>query len=150
MRSLPKTIHFFTSIVEPTVQEFLDDPTSIRRAYYIMLYHTLDYWREDLKPKKSDVDMVGDHPDFALVRDICNAAKHCKLKRDPKQITNADQVETKAGAFRAGAFNPNAFRVSGVIATLDNGTKRSVLTLVRYVVAMWRQILGLNAASPST
>ena len=41
-----KAVDFFTSIVRPTVDEFLVDTGDLRRGLLaaIVLYHTADYW----------------------------------------------------------------------------------------------------------
>jgi hypothetical protein len=144
------TRNYVVQNVLPAYREFFD---ALRRnrlgqsevvrtgiAAAVALYHL----REHLpNPKPTDSVLEGACPDFALVRDVANVAKHSKLTRGKPKISNASQLfeigvstayEDKRGRY-------SAFEVAARVK-LDDGTERDLAEILHKVMGMWVQKLG--------
>lgn len=127
---------YFYKIVKPTVDEFLQNKSDLRRGRLaaIVLDHMRDYWAIKLNrhhewsiTEKLLKEQIFIHcPDAAFIRDVCNATKHGMLRADkeknnntfkniPKNIHSTDQVkaENNESIFVAGF-------VDGVFAESNN------------------------------
>jgi hypothetical protein len=142
-----RTAEFFTSIVKPTVGEFLHAEEDIRRGYLatIVLYHVFDYWTlgksEDSKRSIRD-DLMKKYPDFAIIRDVCDASKHATLTRSSSQLSSSEQIARPPRLFEA-PFGVGRFDEATHIIeiTLDDGTILSLSALIRSCLSMWEAIL---------
>ncbi len=151
--------HFYASIVEPTVSEFLADTKDLRRGLLaaMTLYHMLDcaaiagYEGSDRgeMQKRCDAlrdDLIARCPDFSLLGDIANAAKHIRLatsKVNSRQITDANQVRRRPGLFDA-PFGEGYFAEAICVEVrLNDGQVRTLEEVVRAVQEMWRIWLDL-------
>ena len=111
-------IDYFDTVVKPTVEEFLKQQNDLRRARLacIVLYHTLDYIKY---VPKIDIRYITNDTDFIYVRDVCNATKHFKLKRNKvsRKINSTEQIKyhphTGGGLFTA-PFGGATFNNSGI------------------------------------
>jgi hypothetical protein len=151
---MPTRAHrFFTSIVEPTVVEFLNDPYDIRRGMLaaIVLNHMADYWcwhlhnsgkHEFLEKVRSG--LINQCPDFAIIRDIADASKHSQLTRLSAQLSSSGQITRprSPGLFEA-PFGEGTFaEASRVTYTLDIGTTGVLEMTIRSVLEMWQMLLS--------
>jgi hypothetical protein len=138
---------FFTSIVEPTVNEFFHAEEDIRRGFLaaIVLYHMFDYWQRD-NATATLGDMINKCPEFAVIRDVADASKHSLLCKPspkiPRQLSSSEQIARPPGLFEA-PFGIGRFgEATHVIeVTLDDGTIRLSSDLIRSVFSMWKAIL---------
>lgn len=105
----------------------------------VALYHLREHL-PDPKPSESVLEQAC--PDFALVRDVTNVAKHSKLTRGSPQISNASQLfeigvstqyKDKKGVY-------SAFEVTACVK-LDDGTERDLAEILHNVMEMWVQKL---------
>ena len=114
---------YFEEIVKPTVDDFLKDKTNIRkgRLAAIVLDHMRDYRviQLDIKSEKrvSPTEVLLNEIkqecfDLVLIRDVCNASKHCILRsyskdqsnvKNPRNLTKTSDIrsEKNAGIFGA-------------------------------------------------
>lgn len=86
---------YLNEIVLPTVKEFEDDSTSLRRAYLacVTAYHFVDVvayaTSKDVNAVMRDITSSSQH--FLMIRDICVLAKHQWL--DPTKAGNKDRSD---------------------------------------------------------
>jgi hypothetical protein len=74
---------YFNEIVEPTIAEFAEDPTSRRRAFLacVTTFHAVDYLAPPggaLKKRELQQRFRSESHEFAVVERIANAFKHVK------------------------------------------------------------------------
>lgn len=123
---------YYLTIVKPTVEEFLQHKSDLRRGRLaaIVLDHMRDYlairlnrnheWSITEKLLKEEIYEYC--PDVALIRDVCNATKHGVLRagnennKIPKNINSTDQIkaESNDGIFIAG-FSSGMFQESNYV-----------------------------------
>lgn len=82
-----KPAEYFRELIEPTLAEFENDSTSVRRAFAasVFTYHFADAAAVYLSRKREhiEVDLERLTPAFGLIRAIANMSKHLVL--DPKR-----------------------------------------------------------------
>jgi hypothetical protein len=142
---------FFASIVKPTVDEFYRDSLNIRRGFLaaIVLYHMADYWNQqqdnptDESLKTLRKSLIQRCPDFGIIGDVANAAKHDRLTRGQRQLSSSEQVNRTEGALIGSSPLGTALlgEASFVMFTLDDGTSRPLIGAVRSVLLMWEAML---------
>ena len=152
-----ETADFLAHIVEPTVAEFEEAPYDIRRGRLaaIVLYHLTDHFAldgftsRDRKLMNIEIEAVRARvqakcPEFLLVRDVADASKHAKLalsRKEPRQLSSAEQLSATPGLFEA-PFGEGVFaEAAEVLATLDDGTTLPLLPAVRSVLAAWKSLV---------
>jgi len=141
--------NYFVETVKPTVDEFLNDPFSVRRARLaaIVLYHLVDYVQ--LQWPGSSIGSISDKivvrcPDFLLIRDVCNASKHSlltKKTKQPRQLDSASQVLANSydGLFHAPFGYGHFAEASYVWVQLNDGSWRNFVDVVRCVSIFFDQ-----------
>ena len=96
-------LNYYEEIAIPTVNEFFQDKTNIRRAKLalISLYHVVDYLKEATELTRSD--MLKSCPDLKSLSDAANVTKHCVLTRSQPTINRVDQINqtTHKGFFNS-------------------------------------------------
>jgi hypothetical protein len=127
---------FWTYVVVPDYQEFMGKVDDLRLAFHcaISLFHMADWVYETYKPaidssfvfadRKSGVstpvrqvsqfaNAISDlHPDFELIRQIANTAKHLQLTSTsphPNAPTNAANTAVQSTGFGQGGFGQGPF-----------------------------------------
>ena len=72
---------YIDEIVEPTVKEFENNPTSVRHAFLacVAVFHTVDYLAYPKKSRtlREQFDLAS--PDFAKVDNVAHAFKHVSV-----------------------------------------------------------------------
>ena len=119
----------------------------------IALYHLREHLPSHLKPRRAELE--NDCPDYGLLGDIANVAKHLNINRNNPLISNANQLyEIMAITYYAdeqGEFTASQIEVH---IKLDNGTQRSMAEILYNVMCMWRDkldnlgIVALKAPPP--
>jgi hypothetical protein len=131
---------FFVNVVVPTVNEYLLDPTNLRRGFLaaVVLYHMSDYWANQTGGTVQNLRQ--NYPEFNVINDIADAAKHCNLRNTSRIISRSDQVNSTPhpGLFQANFGSGTFAEASEVIATPDNGTPMHLKSVVKAVLSMWR------------
>lgn len=100
------------------------------------LFHFREHFPENIS--KSRVELGNSCPEYAILGDIANAAKHKKLNRNAPRISLASQITelVKIAEYQdgEGAYR-NAEKV--VKITLDNGERIELHSLLTPVLNMW-------------
>ena len=125
------TLYYFDNIVIPSIEDYLKDVLNVRKAFIasILLYHTIDYLKYDAKKKDSSIydqvkelikkDNPNDDKSFALVRDVCNCAKHCHLVKqvNDRIVDDVNSIKPRdhggSSLFNA-SFSSSTFNNSGI------------------------------------
>jgi hypothetical protein len=137
---MSKAEQFFKTIAAPTVDEYLGDMGNLRRGILaaIVLYHTADYWKLENSGGNGTLQAIC--PDFQIIGDVANAAKHHVRSRRPFQISTSDQLGHSVGLFHA-PFGEGTFAEAvEVVVELDDGTTRPLVPMVQSVLSMWKSI----------
>lgn len=134
------TLYYFDNIVIPSVDDYFADVLDERKAFIasILLFHTIDYLNNDPKIKDSHVygqikeyikrDNPNDVYALDLVRDVCNCAKHCHLKKkvNDRIVDDVNSINYREhdgfGLFNA-PFSSSTFNNSGVYVRTKNEVK---------------------------
>lgn len=115
---------YYEETVKPTVEEFLKDKTDLRkgRLAAIVLDHMRDYRIVQQGIGTTEIllnEIKHDCFDLVLIRDVCNASKHCILTsncrnktnvKNPRNLTKVSDIksEKNTGTFRAPFGTPKA------------------------------------------
>lgn len=118
---------YYEEIVKPTLEEFYEDKTNIRRAKLalITMYHVFDYLEEH--DKKINRKFVLDNfSDFEILGNAANVTKHCKITRNNPVVENIDQIQqtNNVGLFAAPFGSGYFAETNGVIIVFDNHLKK--------------------------
>lgn len=139
-------LNFFDNIVIPTVKEFLspDGFIDIRKAMLacIVLCHTYDYMTSI-----QDKRILDKNKHFNIIRDSCNASKHCRLTRNKnRNIDSIQQVAYRAhedyGLFDA-PFGYGYFNTEGIYVKTNEGELVSVADVVSISVNQFSEMIDL-------
>jgi hypothetical protein len=137
----PKT--YFDEICRPALQDFIENPTSLRHAYCAVtnLYHLQDWIARFRGVKISDVreELQRDFPNIQALADIANASKHFELDRGPRKGLRASDLRTGSGAaFDDGTYfddGTSFANIPDVIRIEFNGDLIDVLHLCKTAAA---------------
>lgn len=146
---------FFRDHVLPAIQDWQADETAIHKAMLVAtnLAHMADYYWNSFSNDNARVFGKGtvkefreqleiDCPDYALIRDVCDAHKHLTLNRPSRCITNADQTTTGNMGWGEAKWDDARWdSPEEVVVTDDSGGKHHFIGLVRRTEDMWRNLL---------
>jgi hypothetical protein len=94
-------LNYYEEIAIPTIDEFFQAKTDIRRAKLAMicLYHVVDYLKEAKELRISN--MLSECSDLKSLSDAANVTKHSVLTKYQPTIKRVDQIKQKnhAGLF---------------------------------------------------
>lgn len=132
---------YLDEIVDPTVTEFEQNPTSVRHAFItcVVVFHAVDY-RAHPKPSKSlRQEYRRKSEDFALVDKVARAFKHVQAGRRNAPALRAKSVITRPPAI-AGAMRTGLSRMGDNIGavTLIDDTSINLLEVVKRAVLFLR------------
>jgi len=156
MTSETRADHFYKSHVLPSISDWLKRETEIHLAmtvatnlahmadYYWYSFHTTQPEKTFLQPDLTAfrAEMGRRYPDFALIRDICDAHKHLKISRRDRCITSAGQ--STLGSLGCGESDWGEAEWGSpteVVVTDDYGTKHHFRALVKNTLTMWEILL---------
>lgn len=112
---------YLKEIVVPSYNEFMEDTTSLRKAFYcaISLYHLHDWIYElhgsdlGLSEKTELLGLLKDlHSDFALIQGICNSAKHLSARPSsthPGRPTSAANTTVQTTSWGEGGWGEGPY-----------------------------------------
>ena len=108
---------FYNDHVTPAIQDWRADEIAIHKAQLVAtnLNHMADHYWESYQHDSAKVlgqptigefrrELAIHNPDFVLIRDICDAHKHCKLDRPSRKLTHSDQISTGAMGWGEGRW----------------------------------------------
>lgn len=147
---------FFRDYVLTAIGDWRSDETALHKAMLVAtnLAHMADYYWQSFSNdtgrvfcKRSFSDfrqqLETDYPDYALIRDVCDAHKHLELSRSSRRITRASQTTTgRLGWGQAKWGDARWGSPKEVVVTDDSGEKPHFLGLVRRTEEMWRHLLA--------
>lgn len=112
------------------------------------LYHM----REHFDPELETTALVGACPDYALVRDICDASKHNELDRKSAAVSKASQI-FEIAAVTEYRDERGEYRCSQVeaLVRLNNSAERKLAEILYNVMGMWCErlrTLGIISTMP--
>ncbi len=156
---------FWRGVVEPDYNQFINKIDDLRFAFHaaISLFHTADWVYVDNetyiranytfmgnnkpKPVASEKDFANAlrdlHPDFELIRQIANAAKHLKLKHPAKAHhthapSHAANTVVQSTAYGAGTYGPGPYGgTPRVMLEGPNGNDLEFSDIAGSVRQMW-------------
>jgi hypothetical protein len=105
-----KPSDYVTNIVEPTIDEFEAEPTSVRRAYQacVVTWHFADCVREatSLELRKIRDDLESSCATFYMIGALANLSKHFRLdpRRNRVLISDSDVHVGPGAAFSDGTY----------------------------------------------
>ena len=115
---------YLDEIVEPTIKDFENNPTSVRHAFLACAaaFHTLDYVARAVNRPAAHLRQVfgNESADFALVDDVAHAFKHVSVGPRGNPDLKMDEVMSRPPAkFDQAVFDLSRFddAVGGI--TLD-------------------------------
>ena len=152
---------FFDAFVRRSYEEWLQAPTDMLRASCavhqanVMVERLVQYEtrNDNLSPKQFDAKvrkrrrrLATQNSDFALVWDIDDAHKHLELTRKPRKVTRSDQTRIppihRLGAIGEMAIGQGTIPGKNIVVVLDDGTRKSLATVLKNVIEMWESILS--------
>jgi len=159
------TRKYLVEYVLPSYQEFLEHRSNSEWGENQLLRKGIDtataffHLREQIPPAKrpTKTALKAQYPDYGLIADIANAAKHHEITNDNPRISNALQIyeamiitrfEDEQGQFYSHQLE--------VFVKLDDGTELKLVRILYSVMCMWRDVLqalgiiNLNAIEPLT
>ena len=101
---------YVDEICRPNVQEFVREPTSVRRAWAacVSLYHFVDYAAADqrMTVKSLSDKFAKGFSDFKKLEAVANASKHFQIDRNGprKGLSSANFKTGKGAAFSDGTY----------------------------------------------
>jgi hypothetical protein len=86
---------YMTEIVEPTINDFEANPTSVRHAFLacVVTFHSLDYLTHPQKPASRRQLFREKSADFAMVDRIAHAFKHVQTGHDKAPLDQPLKAE---------------------------------------------------------
>jgi hypothetical protein len=137
-------IRYFDEIVEPTVSDFEDNPTSERHAFLacVATFHSVDYLAHPRKPASLRQKFADQSPDFAMVDRIAHAFKHVisgNAASPQRQPLRSADVITRPPA-TAGELIPGVSRAGDAVGgvTVDAQTDVDLLEVVKRAIEFLR------------
>jgi hypothetical protein len=84
-------VRYLDEIVEPTIADFEQNPTSVRHAFLacVAVFHSIDYLAYPRKPQPLRQLFRRQSTDFALVDRVAHAFKH---------VTSGNQIDERLGS----------------------------------------------------
>jgi hypothetical protein len=139
-------VHYIEEFVEPTIDDFQKNPTSVRHAFLaaVAVFHAIDYLAF---PKKRPADLRQkfrrQSAEFAMVDDLAHAFKHVVVGNRAKPHLTAREVVARPPAYFdvSGAWDVSRFDdpVGGVMLVNDRNV--DLLSVLRGAVTF---LLGQN------
>ncbi len=147
---------FFREHVIPAIEDWQSDETALHKAMLVAtnLAHMTDYYwqsfcddpervfsKDSLSQFREQLEI--DNPDFALIRDVCDAHKHLELNRSTRRITRANQTNIGKMGWGEAKFGDGRWgSPEEVVVTDDNGDKHHFVGMVRRTEETWRSLLA--------
>lgn len=117
---------FMREIVEPTIIEFGDHPTSRRHAFLACLvtFHCIDYIAQPNSSRPLRQRFRKESPDFAIVDRVAHAFKHVKSDGDSKSSHTQNRPLHATSIFvrppgRAGVMRAGLSRVGDSVGSVE-------------------------------
>jgi hypothetical protein len=128
---------YLKDIVEPTVEDFVERPTSVRHAFLacVAVFHSVDYLAYPHRSQKLRQKFGRKSPDFAIVDDVAHAFKHVVAGNPENPNLRSNEVIKRGGAFSSGFSS--GFDLGAV--TIANRPEVNLLATVKQAVRFLRE-----------
>jgi len=104
------------------------------------LFHLREQIPDNIRPSKNA--LKSQYPDFGLIADFANVAKHHEISNDNPSISKADQIfEIMLFTHYADDQGEYTSPQIEVFVELDDGTEMKLINLLYSVMCMWRDVL---------
>lgn len=114
--------------------------------------YALRHFREQLPVELTEDSIIGKCPDYELIRNIADAAKHKSLTRESRLISSVDQlVETNIVTIYRDEQGEYNHATKHVVVNLDDGSERTLLDVLTNVLNFWAEelvTLGVISRAP--
>ena len=137
-------LRYLDKIVEPTIKDFEQNPTSVRHAFLacVATFHSIDYLAYPRKRPAMLRQKFGQRsPDFKIVDEVAHAFKHVVAGNRSRPKLKVAEIISRPGAFAgvmvAGLSRLNDLR-GGV--TLYSDRNVDLLNVVNRAVSFLRQL----------
>jgi hypothetical protein len=138
-------MRYLEEIVEPTVKEFEENPTSVRRAFLacVAVFHAVDYLAYQ-KTSKANLrgKLRSQSPDFAIVDKVAHAFKHVVAGDPNNPNLKANEVISRPGGLSTDGVSFFSVVKGGVV--LSNDPNVVVLDTVKRAVDFLRKQAETN------
>jgi hypothetical protein len=151
---------YLDQIVEPTIKDFEERPTSVRHAFLacVAVFHSLDYLAFDSvnqRPRKGRVGNLrksfgGLYPEFRLVDQIAHAFKHVVSDRGDEgvEIGASEIISRVPAGYGDGGSGSGAYGGPGG-ATLESETTVDLLRDLKRSVDILRRSNTRRSGQPA-
>jgi len=94
-------LRYIETIVEPTINDFKANPTSVRHAFLacVATFHTVDYLTHPHKPATLRQKLRSKSSDFRIVDDVAHAFKHTTAGNPKKPDLKVYEVISRPPSF---------------------------------------------------
>jgi hypothetical protein len=124
-------VRYLEEIVEPTVKDFEEHPTSRRHAFLacVAVFHGVDYLVYPKKSKRENLrgKFRNQSPDFEIVDDVSHAFRHVEAGKKPN--LKADDVISRPGGLSTDGVS--IFKVVEGAVVLSNDRNIVLLDTVK-------------------
>lgn len=149
-----RAVHFFEQVVEPDHHDAWQHPESLRHAFHycVSLFSLRDWVFHEFAltpvwawgtndPGRFQNYLEGQCPEFAIVSDVANSAKHLRLTRSKTGgITGADHVALYGSA----AISGGPISSVPTLEVVVGGTIHPLLHTAEKSLFMWRRLFIEN------
>jgi hypothetical protein len=166
--AIPDAVSYFGTVVLPNIVMFDSSPT-IQLAMNAVqsLWNLHEWYWHDLHPNQDPgdkchkatfaafrVQLIKECPEISYIKDLAEAAKHCRLHRKSLPVKRVDPNGGGAGGWNMpyGGYNVGAFTYSSgqPLVTFDDGSApRTIGDIMKAVGEFWRRKLQFKDATRS-
>jgi hypothetical protein len=146
---------FWRDHVLPALEDWRADETAVHKAMLIAtnLTHMAEYFWESFSGQPERVfgrrafrefrsKLEEEFPDYAIIRDVCDAHKHLKLMRSSKRVTHSSQTSSGRMGWGEAKFGEGRWGSPEEIVVIDDGGgKHHFIALVKRTEEMWQKLL---------
>jgi hypothetical protein len=136
-------VHYLKGVVEPTVEEFRKNPSSVRHGFLacVAAFHAIDYLAYPQSSRGLRQKYRRASPEFALVDEIAHAFKH--VESSLKGLKANEVVSRSPGLLGNMVFNEYAINDTDQRVTLKRNRNLNLLKVVQTAVEfLWKQTEG--------
>jgi hypothetical protein len=134
-------VRYLDEIAEPTIADFEQDPTSVRRAFLacVAVFHSIDYLAYPRKPQPLRQLFRRQSTDFALVDRVAHAFKHVASGNPSgERLASAEVISRPPAVYGSAFWDVSIWEDSTGGVTLDNDRGIDLLGALKRTVDFLR------------
>jgi hypothetical protein len=135
-------VRYLSEIVEPTIADFEQNPTSVRHAFLacVAAFHSIDYLAYPAKPQRLRQLFRRQSMDFVLVDYVAHAFKHVASGNPSgKRLVSAEVISRPAAIWGSAVWDLSRWDDATGGVTLDNDRSVDLLTAIKRTVDFLRK-----------